>query len=68
MRQRQALTPSETTQVFKFQISNIFGRTDNQIQEVVEQNFSDCTVICIAHRLRSVIYCDEILVLKNGVL
>jgi len=46
--------------------ANIDLGTDNLIQEAVRTKFKDCTVIMIAHRLRTVIDCDKILVLGSG--
>ncbi|CAG8435018.1 7255_t:CDS:10 [Diversispora eburnea] len=39
---------------------------DEKIQKMIRTEFVDCTVICIAHRLRTVIDYDRILVLDNG--
>lgn len=36
---------------------------DDKIQKMIRREFVDCTVICIAHRLRTVIDYDRILVL-----
>jgi ABC-type multidrug transport system fused ATPase/permease subunit len=40
--------------------------TDARIQTTIRQEFVDSTVICIAHRLRTVIDYDKILVLGKG--
>lgn len=40
--------------------------TDEKIQNTIRSQFSDSTVICIAHRLRTVIDYDRILVLDSG--
>ncbi|KAJ3324492.1 hypothetical protein HDV06_006903 [Boothiomyces sp. JEL0866] len=40
--------------------------TDQHIQNVIRQEFTDSTVICIAHRLRTVIDYDKVLVLEKG--
>jgi ABC-type multidrug transport system fused ATPase/permease subunit len=40
--------------------------TDGKIQETIRQEFENSTVICIAHRLRTVIDYDKILVLDKG--
>eukprot|EP00639_Heterosigma_akashiwo_P026899 CAMPEP_0194701260 /NCGR_PEP_ID=MMETSP0295-20121207/26093_1 /TAXON_ID=39354 /ORGANISM="Heterosigma akashiwo, Strain CCMP2393" /LENGTH=486 /DNA_ID=CAMNT_0039595443 /DNA_START=210 /DNA_END=1671 /DNA_ORIENTATION=- len=39
---------------------------DAHIQDTMRQSFRDCTVLCIAHRLHTVIYYDRILVLEQG--
>eukprot|EP00268_Persea_americana_P007156 TRINITY_DN1262_c0_g1_i4.p1 TRINITY_DN1262_c0_g1~~TRINITY_DN1262_c0_g1_i4.p1 ORF type:complete len:453 (-),score=85.58 TRINITY_DN1262_c0_g1_i4:399-1703(-) len=42
--------------------------TDNLIQQTLRQQFSDSTVITIAHRITSVIDSDMVLLLDNGVI
>ncbi|CAG8606010.1 17882_t:CDS:10 [Rhizophagus irregularis] len=39
---------------------------DDKIQKMIRREFVDCTIICIAHRLRTVIDYDRILVLDQG--
>ena len=46
--------------------ANIDTKTDGMIQSAVRRNFSDATVIMVAHRLLTVIDCDKILVLSKG--
>ncbi|MCH1922459.1 ABC transporter ATP-binding protein, partial [Shewanella sp. A3A] len=41
--------------------------TDNLIQKTLRQQFSDATVITIAHRITSVLDSDMVLLLDNGV-
>ncbi|KAJ3317920.1 hypothetical protein HDU76_001009 [Blyttiomyces sp. JEL0837] len=40
--------------------------TDSYIQKILREDFADCTVICIAHRLNTLIDYDKILVLDHG--
>ncbi|KAF7295535.1 ABC protein [Mycena indigotica] len=40
--------------------------TDNKIQRTIQTQFSDRTLICIAHRLRTIISYDRILVMDAG--
>ncbi|KAJ3387332.1 hypothetical protein HDU84_000905 [Entophlyctis sp. JEL0112] len=40
--------------------------TDSFIQKVIRADFSDCTVICIAHRLNTLMDYDSVLVMDNG--
>nr|XP_002716699.2 multidrug resistance-associated protein 1 isoform X1 [Oryctolagus cuniculus] len=40
--------------------------TDHVVQTTLRKEFSDCTVLTIAHRLRSIIGCDRVLVLDSG--
>ncbi|KAK9353696.1 P-loop containing nucleoside triphosphate hydrolase protein [Lipomyces doorenjongii] len=46
--------------------ASIDYNTDAQIQETIREEFSDTTIITIAHRLRSIIDYDRILVLDAG--
>jgi ABC-type multidrug transport system fused ATPase/permease subunit len=46
--------------------ANIDEYTDNLIQQMIKKYFKDATVIAIAHRLKSVIQYDRILVLERG--
>ncbi|XP_006831305.1 PREDICTED: canalicular multispecific organic anion transporter 1 [Chrysochloris asiatica] len=40
--------------------------TDHLIQKTIQQEFSHCTVITIAHRLHTIMNSDKIMVLDNG--
>lgn len=40
--------------------------TDNRIQQTLRQQFYDCTVITIAHRITSVLHSDIIVLLSHG--
>lgn len=40
--------------------------TDRAIQKTIMQEFADSTILCIAHRLNTVIEYDRILVLDHG--
>ncbi|KAL5164666.1 ABC transporter C family member 3 [Glycine soja] len=42
--------------------------TDNTIQQTVKQNFSECTVITIAHRITSILDSDMVLFLNQGLI
>jgi ABC-type multidrug transport system fused ATPase/permease subunit len=48
------------------QISAIDHATDEAIQRVLKENLDGVTVITIAHRLRTLMDCDRILVLDHG--
>ncbi|CAG8562619.1 uncharacterized protein OCT59_007764 [Rhizophagus irregularis] len=41
-------------------------KTDRMIQETIRQEFRDSTLLCIAHRIRTVVDYDKILVLDAG--
>ncbi|KAJ8311465.1 hypothetical protein KUTeg_010820 [Tegillarca granosa] len=42
--------------------------TDELIQHTIRTQFSDCTVICIAHRLNTIMDYDRIMVLDKGLI
>ncbi|XP_074304313.1 ABC transporter C family member 3-like [Silene latifolia] len=46
--------------------ASVDTNTDHLIQQTLKGNFSECTIITIAHRMSSVLDSDMILVLNNG--
>ncbi|CAF3897729.1 unnamed protein product [Rotaria magnacalcarata] len=46
--------------------ANVDMATDKLIQMAIRSNFKDCTVLTVAHRLRTIIDNDRIMVLQNG--
>ncbi|CAF4810163.1 unnamed protein product, partial [Rotaria socialis] len=46
--------------------ANVDNATDELIQRAICDQFKTCTVLTIAHRLRTVIDSDRIMVLSNG--
>lgn len=46
--------------------ASVDNETDMKIQKTIRQEFKSSTVVCIAHRLRTVIDYDKILVLDKG--
>lgn len=40
--------------------------TEIAVQTTIQNEFSECTVLSIAHRLRTVIWCDRVIVMSNG--
>lgn len=41
-------------------------KTEEKIQECIESEFKDCSMLIIAHRVQTVMECDRILVLEKG--
>lgn len=46
--------------------SSVDFEFDRRIQESILRDFADCTILCIAHRLRTIIHYDKVLVLERG--
>eukprot|EP00483_Globobulimina_turgida_P005559 UN05569 len=46
--------------------SSIDKYTDKLIQKVIRKQFTNTTILCIAHRLQTIIDYDKIMVLSNG--
>lgn len=46
--------------------SSVDYETDSKIQATIAREFKDCTILCIAHRLRTILNYDRILVLDKG--
>ena len=48
--------------------ASIDSTTDALLQRIIKEEFSDCTVITVAHRVPTVIDSDMVMVLSFGVL
>jgi ABC-type multidrug transport system fused ATPase/permease subunit len=46
--------------------ASIDPHTDQMIQETIRTSFKDCTILCIAHRLKTIMDFDRVLVLNQG--
>lgn len=46
--------------------SNLDFETDQKIQEIIRTEFKNRTILCVAHRLRTILDYDRILVMDNG--
>uniref|UniRef100_A0A0D9VEY7 Uncharacterized protein n=1 Tax=Leersia perrieri TaxID=77586 RepID=A0A0D9VEY7_9ORYZ len=59
LKKRKILVLDEAT-------SSVDPITDNLIQKTLKQQFSECTVITIAHRITSVLGSEKVILLDNG--
>jgi ATP-binding cassette subfamily C (CFTR/MRP) protein 4 len=46
--------------------ANIDLLTEQRIQKLIEEEFGECTVITIAHRLQTIMKSDRVLVVEDG--
>lgn len=46
--------------------SSVDYETDAKIQETIIREFKKCTILCIAHRLKTILTYDRILVMDQG--
>ena len=46
--------------------ANVDNKTDSDMQKIVREKFRECSIICIAHRISSIIDSDKILVISEG--
>ncbi|KAJ2749384.1 Multidrug resistance-associated protein 1 [Coemansia pectinata] len=59
MRKRKVLILDEAT-------AEVDLETDGKMQELIRSEFSDCTVLTIAHRLDTIMSSDRIIVMEKG--
>lgn len=62
----RALLRKSQVIVFDEATSSVDDQTEKHIWEIIRNNFDSCTVILIAHRLQTVLNCDQVLVIKSG--
>lgn len=46
--------------------SSVDYATDKILQEAIVEEFSDCTILCIAHRLKTILNYDRVMVMDQG--
>ncbi|KZT33501.1 multidrug resistance-associated ABC transporter [Sistotremastrum suecicum HHB10207 ss-3] len=46
--------------------SSVDVETDSKVQRTIQQEFADSTLLCIAHRLNTIVYYDRIIVMDQG--
>ncbi|KAJ1718099.1 hypothetical protein LPJ61_006860, partial [Coemansia biformis] len=59
MRKRHIIVLDEAT-------ANVDLATDRHMQQLIRSEFSDCTVLTIAHRLETIMNSDRIIVMDEG--
>lgn len=46
--------------------ASVDPRTEAIVQRTIQEEFSDCTILTIAHRLQTILSCDRIIVMEAG--
>ncbi|KAH8110164.1 multidrug resistance-associated ABC transporter [Phellopilus nigrolimitatus] len=46
--------------------SSVDVGTDAKLQQTIQREFAGCTLLCIAHRLNTIVYYDRVLVMDGG--
>ncbi|KAJ3537700.1 hypothetical protein NM688_g6639 [Phlebia brevispora] len=62
----RALIKNSTIIVLDEATSNVDVETDAKLQRTIQTEFASSTLLCIAHRLNTIVYYDRILVMDGG--
>lgn len=54
--------------IFDEATANIDLKTEETIQKEIKQEFGECTMMIIAHRIQTIIHCDKIMVMDGGMM
>lgn len=46
--------------------ANMDPETEDMVHKIIKDNFSNCTVLIIAHRLQSILDCNKVMILDRG--
>jgi len=46
--------------------ANVDVVTEKKIQDIIKEKFEGCTILMIAHRLNTIMFADDVLVLNEG--
>ena len=52
--------------IFDEATGKIDGNTDKEIQRIINEDFQECTIITISHRLDTILDCNRVMVLDQG--
>lgn len=63
----QALLRRNKVLVLDEATANVDPSAELIVQQIIREKFANCTVLTIAHRLHTVMGCDKILVIDDGV-
>jgi len=62
----RALLKNSRIMVLDEATSSVDVETDSKLQKTIQSDLASCTLLCIAHRLNTIVYYDRILVMDGG--